>query len=173
MLKKLFLTSCLFATLVVSVSNAKALPFNDDMVDNPMKTGRIMRPLPPGSLSDGSSTYHVASREDALKLSNPAKADEISIANGKRLFAVNCTPCHGDIESNPYKPGTVSKFLPGPNLAMDLYKDKPDGRTDGSIYGTIHFGSISGLMPALGWKFSPTEHWDLINYIRKIQDGPR
>ena len=173
MFKKLFLTTCLVSAVSFSANFAYALPFNDDMVDNPMKTGRVMRPLPEGSLSDGSSTYHVATRDEALKLSNPGKVDEISVANGKRLFAVNCTPCHGDIASNPYKPGTVAKFLPGPNLSMDLYKDKPDGRTDGSIYGTIHFGSISGLMPALGWKFSPTEHWDMINYIRKIQDGTR
>lgn len=151
------------------VNRAAALPFNDDMVNSPVLTGKIMRPAPDGSISVGSLGSHLASREEALKLSNPIKGDKTSTLNGKRLFQVNCTPCHGDIESNPYVPGPVAKFLPGPNLSAAMYHDKAEGRTDGSIFGTIHFGSISGLMPAVGWKLSRTEHWDVVNYIRSVQ----
>lgn len=46
---------------------------------------------------------------------------------------------------------------------MDMYK----ARTDGSIYATIHFGIR--LMPGHGWKLSPTEHWDIVNYVRSAQ----
>jgi hypothetical protein len=48
---------------------------------------------------------------------------------------------------------------------MQIYKD----RTDGYIFGAIHYGSYSTLMPAYGWKFSIEEHWDMVNYIRKMQ----
>ncbi len=164
---KKIVIALLFITLIAAP--AFSLPFNDDMVNSPVLTGKIMRPAPDGVISKGSLGYHVSSREDALKFTNPIKGDKTSVINGKRLFQVNCSPCHGNIASDPYQPGTVTKFLPGPNLSSDMYHDKDGGRTDGQIYGVIHFGSLSGLMSPLGWKFSPTEHWDLINYIRAVQ----
>lgn len=163
-------------SLLVCVKSAHALPFNDDMVLNPMKTGRVMRPSPPGSIAVGMLDVKIESREEALKLTNPYKGDKDSIVAGKRLFEVNCTPCHGNIDSNPYQKGKVGELVPIiPNLSMDFYREKPknpasgEGRSDGSIYGTIHFGSLSTLMPALGYKLAPKEHWDIINYIRDVQ----
>ena len=163
-------------TLFLAVQNSRALPFNDDMVMNNMKTGRLMRQQPADSVAVGAAESRVTTREEALKLTNPIKGDENSALNGRRLFMVNCSPCHGDIGATPYKPGKVA-LLPGPNLTLDAYRESPrsaasgGGRSDGSIYGTIHFGSIATLMPAVGWKLSPTEHWDIINYIRKVQNA--
>src|SRR5258708_1817219 len=118
------LVSATFALVMLQSTTAVALPFNDDMVDNPMKTGRVMRPLPPDSLSEGAGIEHLAAREDALKLTNPIKGDKVSTLNGKRLFAVNCSPCHGDISTSPHKNGTVTQYLPGPDLSTDIYRDK-------------------------------------------------
>ena len=152
------------ATLVVA-GKANALPFNDDMVDVQKRTGTIMRQKAPGSVAVGMSAYHVASREEAEKMTNPLKGDSTSTANGKRLFAVNCLPCHGDISKKPYQPGNVGQktLQTPPDLTSDTYKT----RTDGSIYATIHFGIR--LMPGHGWKLSPTEHWDIVNYVRSQQ----
>jgi mono/diheme cytochrome c family protein len=166
-MKKTFLVLLLIIT--ARAQSVLALPFNDDMVNSPAITGKIMRPPPDGSIANGSLVSHLASRDEAMKLTNPIKGDNISTLNGKRLFQVNCSPCHGDIASDPYVPGTVSKFLPGPNLSAAMYHDKAEGKSDPYIYATIHFGSLSGLMPAVGWKLSPTEHWDVINYIRSVQ----
>lgn len=145
--------------------SAHALPFNDDMVNVQKRTGVMMRPKAPGTVAIGMSGYHVASREEAEALTNPLKGDARSTANGKRLFAVNCLPCHGDISKKPYVPGAVgAKALQTPpDLTSDMYKT----RTEGSIYATIHFGIR--LMPGHGWKLSPTEHWDLVNYVRSQQ----
>jgi mono/diheme cytochrome c family protein len=150
---------------IVSMGSAFALPFNDDMVNVQKRTGTIMRQKAPGSVAVGMSDYHVASRDEAEKFTNPLKGDATSTANGKRLFAVNCLPCHGDISKKPYEPGNVGKkaLQTPPDLTSDTYK----GRTDGSIYATIHFGIR--LMPGHGWKLSPTEHWDIVNYIRSQQ----
>jgi mono/diheme cytochrome c family protein len=143
-----------------------ALPFNDDMVDVQKRTGVMMRQKAPGTVPVGMSQYYVMSKAEAEKLVNPVKADERSIANGKRLFAINCTPCHGDISKKPWAPGYVAAKLPliPPDPTTEAYK----ARSDGFFYGTIHFGGAA-LMPALGWKLSPTEHWDVVNYIRKEQ----
>jgi mono/diheme cytochrome c family protein len=150
---------------VVAAGSAHALPFNDDMVDVQMRTGTIMRQKAPGAVAIGMSDYYVASPADAEKLTNPLKGDAVSTANGKRLFAVNCLPCHGDISKKPYAPGAVgAKALQTPpDLTADMYKT----RTDGSIFSTIHFGIR--LMPGHGWKLSPTEHWDIVNYVRSQQ----
>jgi len=159
------------AALVVSVASllavteASALPFNDDMVDVQKRTGTIMRQKAPGTVAIGMSDYYVASREEAEKLINPVKSSPSSLAKGKRLFAVNCLPCHGDISKKPYEPGAVGKktLQTPPDLTADTYKT----RTDANIYATIHFGIR--LMPGHGWKLSPTDHWDIVNYIRNQQ----
>jgi mono/diheme cytochrome c family protein len=146
--------------------NSAALPFNDDMVDVQKRTGVMMRQKAPGSVPVGMSDYYVATKAEAEQLVNPVKADDRSIDNGKRLFAVNCTPCHGDISKKPWAPGFVAAMLPlvPPDPTTDAYK----ARSDGFFYGTIHFGGAA-LMPALGWKVSPSEHWDIVNYIRSEQ----
>jgi hypothetical protein len=40
-------------------------------------------------------------------------------------------------------------------------------KTDGHYYGVLQFGF--GLMPAIGWKMSPSEHWNIISYVRQVQ----
>jgi mono/diheme cytochrome c family protein len=143
----------------------RALPFNDDMVDVQKRTGAIMRDKVPGTVAIGMSDYYVASREAAEKLTNPLPGDANSITHGKRLFAINCLPCHGDISKKPYAPGLVgAKALQTPpDLTLDMYKT----RSDANIYATIHFGIR--LMPGHGWKLSPTEHWDIVNYVKNQQ----
>lgn len=160
---------------LIAVTEASALPFNDDMVDVQKRTGTIMRQKAPGTVAIGMSDYYVASREEAEKMTNPVKADAKSVAKGKRLFAVNCLPCHGDISKKPYAPGAVGAktIQTPPDLTSVTYHppvaggDATQGRTDASIYATIHFGIR--LMPGHGWKLSPTDHWDIVNYIRSQQ----
>jgi len=154
--------------------DAAALPFNDDMVHSKnaegrhmyYSTGQIMRARPEGSISIGMNEYHVQSKEEADKLENPKKGDKQSWKVGKRLFQANCSPCHGNIEATPYEPGPVAqKFAAPPDITGEPYIT---GRTDGYIYGVIDYGG-QAVMPPLGWKLSPTEHWDIINYVRHVQ----
>lgn len=151
---------------------ASALPFNDDMVNinKYSRTGVMMRPKPMNSVALGSVATRLTSKEEAESLVNPLKGDAESTARGKRLWAVNCLPCHGDISKIPYQPGYVAAKLPlmPPDPTSDAYK----GRTDGFFYGVVHLGA-QGIMPVLGWKFSDTEHWDITNYIRAMQNSVR
>jgi len=101
----------------------------------------------------------------AASLVDPKKADENSLVNGKRLFAINCQPCHGDISKQPVKPGVVGQkaLQTPPDLTSAAYKD----RSGGSIYTTIHFGIR--LMPGHGWKLSPSEKWDIVHHVQNYQ----
>ena len=136
------------------------------MVDTQvLRKGSVMRPLPPGSVPVGAPMTEAATKEDAQKLENPVPTTEFSRSAGKRLFRVNCYPCHGDIGAVPYVPGPVSKFVPGPNLSEgEYYTTMPPGR----IYGTMMFGGMA-LMPRVGWKLSPEEKWHIVNYVRFAQ----
>ena len=159
---------------VITLVSAKAhaLPFNDDMVNinKHSRTGVMMRPRSSGAVPYGSVENRLDSKEAAELLVNPIKGDLDSVATGKRLWGVNCMPCHGDISKIPYVPGYVAAKLPlmPPDPTTDYYKAK----TDGFFYGVVHLGA-QGIMPVLGWKFSPTEHWDITNYIRAMQNSPR
>lgn len=150
-----------------------ALPFNDDMVDSQIKTGQIMRPKVDAAVPLGSLNEYSQDKEDAITLENPVAATAASRMNGQRLFQANCTPCHGAIAApgEPYTPGPVGKFVPGPNLGLEMYhaSDNPAaGYTDGKIFATIRYGNV--LMPALGYKLSASEMWDIVNYVRSVQE---
>ncbi|RMG39547.1 MAG: hypothetical protein D6719_13070 [Candidatus Dadabacteria bacterium] len=152
---------------IIPYNAAQALPFNDDMVDSQLRTGSIMRPKAADSVPLGSLAFRIEKKEDAFDLINPQKRDAASVARGKRLFAVNCFPCHGNIEAKEYKGGPVSaKFMVPPDISGAYYKNK----SDGYIFGTIRFGGLA-VMPALGWKLSQSETWDIVNYIRSVQDS--
>jgi mono/diheme cytochrome c family protein len=151
---------------VVIANGAHALPFNDDMVAVQKRTGVMMRQKAPGTVAIGMSEYYVATKQDAEKLVNPKMDEKFSAESGRRLWRINCYPCHGDISKKPWQPGPVAAKLPlvPPDPSGEAYKS----RSDGFFYGTIHFGGAA-LMPPLGWKMSPSEHWDIVNYIRLEQ----
>ena len=158
--------------VLLSAFNCFALPFNDDMVDVQKRTGFMMRPKDPRSVAVGSLSYYSKDRAEAESKSNPQPASASSIATGTRLYRVNCFPCHGDIESKPWQPGPVGKKLGVvPNIQGTDEQRNKDYKAvgDGWIYGVIHYGSVSTVMPAYGWKLSPSEHWDIINYVRSAQ----
>lgn len=154
------------------VEFAYALPFNDDMVNTQMKTGQIMRPKVDGSVPLGMADMQYKKKDELFSLVNPSKNDALSAWNGARLFRVNCFPCHGDIAAKDYKDGSggpatgPNKFMTPPNLTSSYYENFSDGQ----IYATIEFGGLA-MMPAMGWKLSVQEHWDIINYIRKVQNS--
>lgn len=159
---------------VCYTQSASALPFNDDMVNVQKRTGVIMRQKSPGTVAIGQSDYAlqltnpsdpVERDQLAASLTDPRKVDENSLVNGKRLFAINCAPCHGDISKQPVKPGVVGQkaVQTPPDLTSTTYKD----RTAGSIYVTIHFGIRA--MPRHGWKLSPSEKWDIVHYVQNYQ----
>jgi mono/diheme cytochrome c family protein len=147
-----------------------ALPFNDDMVDNQLKTGEYYRARPEGGVAVGSRSgafpVKLYEKSEVEKFINPKPGDAFSIKQGQKLYDINCLPCHGSLEHSPHQPGVAGKMIGAPDLRLALYKEK----SDASLYGTIYFGGMA-IMPGYGWKISPAEHWDIINYLRAVQDG--
>ncbi len=158
--------------VVVVPTIVSALPFNDDMANTKaIRTGQMARAKPEGIVPVGGHHQKAASYQDALALTNPnKKGDVAALANGKRLYDINCTPCHGYPKDGGVEPSVAVKtqkmLMAGPDLGVEAYAARPDGL----FYATIHFGGMA-IMPRVGFKLSPKETWDIVSYIRSLQEA--
>jgi mono/diheme cytochrome c family protein len=93
-------------------------------------------------------------------LPNPTPVSDASLANGRKYFQINCSPCHGDRGMGD---GPATRYgMPGINLTQDITK----ARTDGYIFGMIRNGR--GLMPTYN-RIEESDRWDVVNYVRALQ----
>lgn len=161
------LIGVLFGSLMLSAfpRQACALPFNQDMAfGQNMVAGSIMRPRVDGTMPVGSLERYVPSREIARTWVSPNNGDVTSVKNGERLFAINCSPCHGVYKDGKHLKSVLAESFNMPAVDLTTVAEKPDGH----FFEYIHFGGMA-IMPAYGWKLSIQEHWDIVNYIRKFQ----
>ena len=93
-------------------------------------------------------------------IKNPVPADARSLENGRKLFTINCLPCHGE-KADGMGPIVKYGFVPI-NLTLDVTKN----RTDGYIFGMIRNGR--GLMPTYN-RIEESDRWDIVNYLRGLQ----
>jgi mono/diheme cytochrome c family protein len=114
---------------------------------------------------DWAATELPMSRQDAdTKLKNPVASSPEAIAQGKKLFMIYCTPCHG---SEGKGDGPVAKRAQFPPPSLPLAAGR---RSDGFLYGTIRNGGA--IMPSFGHAMSPDERWALVNFLRSIAQAP-
>lgn len=158
----------LCAIFFAGATTVSALPFNDDMVHDQLSVGEVMRSAPKGSIPLGANEHYVKDKAAAAELKNPISGDEQSTKNGKRLWDVNCSACHGLWTGAGFERAIPLEtgLMLGPDLTADFYK----GKSDGELYAAIQFGGLA-VMPRYGWKLSPKEHWDIVNYVRHLQNG--
>jgi mono/diheme cytochrome c family protein len=127
---------------------------------------RFLSPDGAVAVDEGGAEY---SAEDLGQLENPIDADEASVARGQVLFDVNCVVCHGaqGAGDGPMAPEFVKYAAPRPpaDLTEQRLRDVPDSY----IYGVVHNGL--GLMPAFGDLIQGNEIWDLVNYVRTLQQA--
>ena len=168
-MKKLPLT----IALLLAPTLAHAFPWDHDMANQisikPQESvdGKAggMKSFPKRSVPVAGTSSFAKDQAAAEKISNPVAADEKSVAEGKRLFAIYCSACHGDAGKGDGKVGAKLVLTP-----FDLTADTTKSRTDGFIWGYMTFGGA--IMPAYANDLNATERWHVINYIRKtLQSG--
>jgi copper transport protein len=93
---------------------------------------------------------------------NPVLPNTASIAAGKALYQQNCLPCHGATGKGD---GPVGLTL-NPRPADLSIHAVPGVHTDGQLFNWISNGFSNSPMPAFGQRLSPTQRWDLVNFIR-------
>lgn len=100
---------------------------------------------------------------DALPV-NPIPADDVSLQRGGVLYSIHCALCHG---ANGRGDGPLVEYysdrsppdLTGPNIAAQF---------DGTLFRTLSQGF--GQMPSLAENLTPRERWDVINYLRSLEE---
>ena len=96
--------------------------------------------------------------------SNPVDVDEISLERGRLLFQINCRHCHGDEGLGNGPVAAYFKTVPPRNLTDASVVSL----TDGDIFLTITNGKP--YMPALGENLDVRMRWDVVNYVRELQE---
>jgi mono/diheme cytochrome c family protein len=164
------------ALLLLPASLGWTFPWDKDMVDQPSeKAQESVAPPGPGSvpITGGESvplplteTESLDMKEAAVSHQNPIAATAESIARGQYFYEINCYVCHG---SEGRGDGPVGlKFVE--KAPVDLNDPYTQEQADGQLFFTLTRGRA--LMPFYRDALSPTERWDVINYVRAEFDDP-
>lgn len=161
--------------LLLAPTWAHAWPWSQDMANQiSTKPQESVDPANPGmnsfprrSVPVAGTTVRVADLDAARKMVNPVAADAASVAQGKRLFNIYCTPCHGTSGTGDGLVGAKLIMQPW-NLTNtnDMHTWDPKEYPDGYIWGYMTIGGAA--MPTYANDLSAKERWHVINYIRKV-----
>ena len=94
-------------------------------------------------------------------IKNPIAPSQDSIAAGQKIYSKTCMMCHG--KSGDADGPAVIELNIHPARLSD---PQLDTESDGSLFWKITTGKKP--MPAFGKRFSETDRWNLVNYIRTI-----
>lgn len=97
----------------------------------------------------------------STQLKNPVPLTEKSLANGKRLFNITCSPCHG---ADGLGKGLVAAKVAGiPSYKSGRILNLTDGGAYHSItYGINNMGSYASVL-------TPQQRWEVIHYINYLK----
>jgi mono/diheme cytochrome c family protein len=89
---------------------------------------------------------------------------EQSVARGHELFRIFCICCHGATGAGDGPVG-LRGFPP----ATSLLTGKSPQMKDGQLFHILTYGQAN--MPSFAGQLSPSRRWDVINYVRRLQEA--
>ncbi len=95
---------------------------------------------------------------------NPIQADEISLQRGEILFSIYCSLCHGPSGQGD---GSLAEYYEERPL-RPLTSATITTQFDGQLFRTISEGF--SRMPPQSEALSPRDRWDVINYMRTLEE---
>jgi mono/diheme cytochrome c family protein len=114
-----------------------------------------------GGEADWSAEWSVLNTATADQLVNPLAGQPASPV-GDTLFHTFCAVCHGQTGAGDAKVGVQLAALP-------LTSDRARAFSDGYLYSIIRYGR--GVMPKYGDKVRGARRWELVNYVRQLQQA--
>ena len=124
--------------------------------------GRAMRIPVQGTVARGYLPFGVASQEEAASLVNPLPRTPAVLAEGRQVFTVRCSVCHGPLGNGPGSLGAAYGAKPG-NLQAPQFLAYPDGK----ILWVIVNGK--NAMPSQAADLSEEQRWAVVHYVRALQ----
>ena len=127
-----------------------------------------------GTLPRGFRTFDYDASNDgyakaSIEAHNPLEASTANLEEGKRLFGIYCTPCHGETGQGDGTLVQNGKFPAPPSYSSanssrgGLMRDL----TDGKIYHTITYGL--NMMGSHASQLNPDERWKVVMYVHELQ----
>ena len=154
--------------LLVSCTNdpkQTKLLYMPDMASGPMaKPQRSFLAPPLGSVAMDAILYPKDAEEAGRLLENPlAQTKDLAgvRSRGKYLYGQVCVTCHGDDAKGKR---LHEDYPPTPDITSGIYPAKADG----FFFHRITFGSA--VMPFQGDKLDPLERWEVVMYLRELQE---
>ncbi len=105
-------------------------------------------------------TFVITPEQAAKK--NPLRYSEISVQRGKKIFATQCSMCHGEKGDGKGEMVEEMKINP-PDFTKPETLSK---RTDGELFTIIQSGSST--MPGQGERMREVHKWQVVNYLRSL-----
>jgi mono/diheme cytochrome c family protein len=150
----------------------KDAPFNTLLAQNREKVtakslffedGRSIRSAVEGTVARGFMPYPYKGQPAvaAAKLVNPLAMDEETIKEGRKLYNINCSMCHGYFGDGDDR---LNGNFPA---APSLHNSKIKSSSDGLIYHIITDGQ--GTMPKYDKQLTRSERWTVVNFVRSLQ----
>jgi mono/diheme cytochrome c family protein len=92
---------------------------------------------------------------------NPVAASQSSLAAGQKIYVKRCVACHGKT-GNGDGPDAADLGIHPAKLSDPSIREE----TDGELFWKITVGKKP--MPSYGTRLSPTDRWNVINYLRSL-----
>src|SRR4029077_3002837 len=108
----------------------------------------------------GSTEKWIAPAPEGRKR-NPIAVSESSLAAGQKIYVKRCVACHGKT-GNGDGPDAADLGIHPAKLSDPAIQRE----TDGALFWKITVGKKP--MPNYGTRLSPTDRWNVINYLRSL-----
>ncbi|HWB63203.1 MAG TPA: cytochrome c [Chitinophagales bacterium] len=101
------------------------------------------------------------------EIKNPLPYTDENLAEGKRLYEINCTPCHGEKGDGNGQLVQLPNGNDGPFASHPPdYKSRLPQENDGNIFYVVSYGK--NMMGGYGFQLSVKERWQVIHYIKSM-----
>jgi len=151
--------------------NTTKLQYMPDMADGPVaKAQRSFLNPPDGSVTINAILYPETYEQAEQELRNPfgegAQVGKDVVEKGQVIYDTFCAVCHGlDGKGKPLMGSAYPVPVP------DMTREELVGKKDGFYFLRISKGGQ--MMPAYAYAISPHERWQLITYLRTLQQQPK
>jgi len=103
----------------------------------------------------------------ANEIQDPLEASTENLAEGKRLYDINCSPCHGEKGEGNGQLIELPGGGDGPFASRPQpYKTLLPPLKDGSIFYTVSYGK--NMMGPYAFQLDVKERWQVIHYIKGL-----
>ncbi|TBO41937.1 c-type cytochrome [Pedobacter kyonggii] len=153
------------------------IAYNPDQPNKNFKDGKTAQLPPAHTKPVGFTEYdeypNTTEGYEAAGVSmvNPLPVDTVNLAQGKHLFDVFCSPCHGEKGDGQGHLVKIEKFsgVPAYQTGASSRGGNMVDLTAGKIYHTITYGVNN--MGSHASQISPTDRWKVVMYVQQLQKG--